>query len=97
MPVEQIHTWPGEDPLEWFLLSTAGGLSKRLVKRIVGWYETPWLIEEVLKVLQSGARIQDRRLRTAAALGKCLAFENVEARFRLSQTAAIRRNFVLLT
>ncbi len=37
--VEQIHTRPGEDSLEWFLLSTAGRLSKRWAKRIVGWYE----------------------------------------------------------
>ncbi len=77
--VEQLDTRPGEDPLEWFLLSTAGGLSKRWAKRIVGWYEARWAVEEFFKVLKSGARIQDRRLRTAAALRKCLAFDAVTA------------------
>ena len=47
--VEQIDTRPGEDPLEWFLLSTAGGLSKRWAKRIVGWYEARWSIEELFR------------------------------------------------
>ena len=77
--VEQTHAQPGEDALEWLLLSTAGGLSQRWAKRIVGWHEARWSIEEFFKVLQSGVRIGDRRLRTAGALCKCLAFDAVTA------------------
>ncbi len=47
--VEQTNAEPGEDPLEWFLLSTAGALSKGWAKRIVRWYEARWGIEEFFR------------------------------------------------
>ena len=89
--VEQTDAQPGEDPLEWLLLSTAGALSKRWAKRIVGWYEARWSIEEFFKVLKSGARIEDRRLRTAAALSKCLVFDAVTA-WQVSSLARYARD-----
>ena len=77
--VEQTNAQPREQPLEWFLLSTAGALSKRWAKRIVRWYEGRWGIEEFFKVLKSHTHIEDRSLSTAPTLSQRLAFDAVTA------------------
>ena len=77
--VRQTNAEPGEKPLEWWLTSTVGGPSESWARRIVGWYEARWGIEEFFRVLKSGMRIEDRRLRTADALKKCLVFDAVTA------------------
>ena len=45
----------------------------------MGWYERRWGIEEYFRLLKSGTRIVDRRLRDAQALGKCLTFDAITA------------------
>ncbi|MDE0103396.1 MAG: transposase [Bryobacterales bacterium] len=77
--VVQTNARKGARPLEWLLLSTVGGPSRYRAQRIVRWYEARWSIEEFFEVLKSHARIEDRRLRTAEALGKCLAFDAITA------------------
>ena len=77
--VRQTNHGRGEEPLEWLLLSTLGGPGKRWAQQIVRWYEARWGIEEFFRVLKRGARIEDRRLRTAQALQKCLAFDAITA------------------
>ena len=77
--VAQTNARKGARPLEWLLLSTVGGPSKLWAQRIVRWYEARWSIEEFFKVLKSHARIEDRRLRTAEALAKCLVFDAITA------------------
>ena len=70
---------PGEEPLEWLLVSSEGGASAEWAERIVGWYEARWSIEEFFRLLKSGTRIEDRRLQTATALQKCLVFDAITA------------------
>ena len=70
---------PGETPLEWLLVSTEGEPTAAWAERIVGWYETRWRIEEFFRLLKSGTRIQDRRLRRAEALEKCLVLDAITA------------------
>ena len=45
----------------------------------MGWYEARWGIEEYFRLLKTGTRIEDRRLREADALVKCLAFDAITA------------------
>ena len=79
--VRVLETAPpaGQPPLEWLLLSSEGGRTAEWAERIVGWYEARWGIEEYFRVLKSGTRIEDRRLREADALIKCLAFDAISA------------------
>ncbi len=70
---------PGEEPLEWLLVSSEGAASAEWAERIVRWYEARWSIEEFFRLLKSGTRIEDRRLHTATALEKCLAFDAITA------------------
>ena len=69
----------GEQALEWLLLSSEGERSAEWAERIVSWYERRWGIEEYFRLLKSGTRIEDRRLRDAEALGKCLVFDAITA------------------
>ena len=69
----------GEAGLEWLLLSSEGERTVQWAERIVGWYERRWAIEEYFRLLKMGTRIEDRRLRDAAALGKCLVFDAITA------------------
>ena len=69
----------GEPALEWLLLSSEGERTAQWAERIVGWYEQRWAIEEYFRLLKMGTRIEDRRLRDAAALGKCLVFDAITA------------------
>ena len=77
--VRQTNAEPGEKPLDWLLTSTVGGPTESWARRIVGWYEARWGIEEFFRVLKSGMHIEDRKLRTADALKKCLVFDAVTA------------------
>ncbi len=70
---------PGEEGLEWLLLSSEGAATAQWAERIVSWYERRWGIEEYFRLLKTGTRIEDRRLRDAEALGKCLVFDVITA------------------
>ncbi len=79
--VRVLETDPpaGEAELEWLLVSSEGGQTAEWAERIVGWYEARWSIEEYFRVLKSGAHSEERQLRDAAALGKCLVFDAITA------------------
>ena len=70
---------PGEKGLEWLLLSSDGEATARDALLTVRRYERRWLIEQYFRVLKSGTRLLARRLREAASLESCLAFEAVHA------------------
>ena len=70
---------PGQEALEWLLVSSEGGATAEWAERIVGWYEKRWGIEEYFRQLKTGTRIEDRRLRKVDALVKCLAFDTITA------------------
>ena len=70
---------PGEEALDWLLLSSEGQRTAQWAERLASWYERRWSIEEYFRLLKSGTRIEDRRLRSAAALCKCLAFDAITA------------------
>lgn len=69
----------GEEGLEWLLLSSEGERTAQWAEQIVSWYERRWGIEEYFRLLKTGTRIEDRRLRDAEALGKCLVFDAITA------------------
>ncbi len=70
---------PGEEALDWLLLSSEGQRTAQWAERLASWYERRWSIEEYFRLLKSGTRIEDRRLHSASALCKCLAFDAITA------------------
>lgn len=69
---EPIPT-PGVEPLEWIVLTSVPVLSVDDAWERVRWYRCRWLIEEFHTVLNSGCRLEDRRMHTVTALHNLLA------------------------
>lgn len=66
-------------PLEWMLLTTVAVETFPQALERLQWYTRRWGIEVYHRVLKSGCRIEDRRLRTADSLERCLAIDLVVA------------------
>ena len=70
---------PDDDQYEWMLVSSEGRPEAAHARRLVGYYETRWCIEEFFRLLKSGLRIEDRRLQTFDSLTKAMVFDAVTA------------------
>jgi hypothetical protein len=68
-----------KEPLEWMLLTTINISAEFPIERIVGWYTQRWCIETYHKTLKSGCKIEDRQLRNADRIEKCLAIDLIVA------------------
>jgi hypothetical protein len=66
--VREIATPPGEEPVEWRLITTDPIETVDQVLRIVEWYRTRWLIEEFFKALKTGCAYEKRQLESLATL-----------------------------
>ena len=69
----------GQEALEWLLVSSEGGPTAGWAERIVGWYEQSWGSAECFRLLQTGTRIEDRRLREVDALVNGQVFDAITA------------------
>jgi hypothetical protein len=69
----------GQEPIEWFLLTTVEIDSVDRAMTCVRWYGFRWRIEDWHKVLQSGCRVEDAAHRTAERLQRVMAIHLVVA------------------
>jgi hypothetical protein len=72
--VHEIDVRPGEDPVEWYLLTTELIDTVEQVLRVVDIYRARWLIEEFNKGLQTGCNYEKLQLETPDRLWSMLAF-----------------------
>lgn len=71
--VREMATPPGEEPVEWRLITTDPVDTVDQVLRIVDWYRTRWMIEEFFKALKTGCAYEKRQLESLATLLVALA------------------------
>ena len=64
---------PQRQPLEWKLITNLAVRSKAEAIEKIDWYAMRWKIETFHKILKSGCRAEDSRLRTADRLANLLA------------------------
>ena len=64
---------PGEEPIEWLLLTSLPIDTLEDVRRVIQYYCTRWMIEVFFRVLKSGCRVEERRFETLDRLLPCLA------------------------
>jgi hypothetical protein len=76
---QEVGAPRGVAPLEWMLLTTVPVETLAQALERLQWYTRRWGIEVYHRVLKSGCRIEDRRLRTADSLESCLAIDLVVA------------------
>ena len=75
MRVLEIRPPPGTEPISWMLLTSLPVLTVEPALEELQWYAIRWQIELFHKVLKSGCRPEDRQLKTAERLERCLFFD----------------------
>lgn len=63
----------GEKPIDWMLLTNEPVTTCDDALRVVGWYETRWVIEEYHKAMKTGCRIEDMQFTAVERLQPAIA------------------------
>ena len=71
--VQERDAPPQRQPLEWKLITNLAVRSKADAIEKINWYAMRWKIETFHKILKSGCRAEDSRLRTADRLTNLIA------------------------
>ncbi len=77
--VREIAPPDGEDPVQWFLLTTVTVKTAQEAADIVGFYLQRWRIKDFFRVLKSGCRVEFLLFRTADRLQRAIAINAVIA------------------
>ena len=77
--VREVAPPEGEDPVQWFLLTTVAVGSAEDAAEIVGHYLQRWRVEDFFRVLKSGCRVEFLLFRTADRLQRAVAINAVIA------------------
>ena len=88
--VRQTGSPPGEEPLQWRLISTLPLSSPGQAMQWVQWYAYRWRIERLHYVLKSGCRLEDLQLRSVEALRKATILYSLCA-FKILQPLYLSR------
>lgn len=72
--VREVDVPPGEQAVEWYLLTGEPIVTVEQVERVVDIYRARWLIEEFNKALQTGCQYEKLQMETADRLWSMLAF-----------------------
>lgn len=75
----EISPPPGATPICWLLLTSVPVHNFAEAVQRLGWYAQRWKVEVFFDVLENGCRVEDRRLRTAQRLQRCLALYAIVA------------------
>jgi hypothetical protein len=81
----------GEEPLEWFLLSSEPAADFAAAERVIRWYECRPMVEEFHKALKTGMRIEALQFRSEAAQEPAIALLSVVALTLLQLRELARR------
>jgi hypothetical protein len=76
---QEQATPPGEQAIDWWLLTTLPVLNLEDAQRCIQWYSFRWLIERYHFVLKSGCRIERLQLENAKRIERALALYSIVA------------------
>jgi hypothetical protein len=71
--VSEVNPPPGDEPLEWLLLTSLPIDSVEQARQIVQYYCVRWMIEVFFRVLKTGCRVEERLFEYMDRLLTCLA------------------------
>jgi hypothetical protein len=71
--VSEVNPPPGDEPVEWLLLTSLPIDSLEQVRQIIQYYCVRWMIEIFFRVLKSGCRVEERLFEYMDRLLTCLA------------------------
>jgi hypothetical protein len=71
--VVEIDAPAGDEPVEWYLLTSEPIATQHHVARIIDHYRGRWIIEEMFKALKTGCAFETRQLESERSLHNLLA------------------------
>jgi hypothetical protein len=93
LPMWVVRVWEphppkGAEPIEWFLLTNEPVTSLADADRVIGWYQTRWVIEELHKAMKTGCKVEDLQFTEPKRLEPMIAVLSVVATTLLNLRAA---------
>jgi hypothetical protein len=93
LPMWVVRVWEphppkGAEAIEWFLLTHEPVLTLADALRVIGWYQTRWVIEEFHKALKTGCRVETLQFTDIARLEPMIALLSTVATTLLNLRAA---------
>jgi len=61
------------EPIRWSFITNLPVKSKKDIKQVLDWYKQRWKIETYFKVLKSGLKVEESKLRTADRLSRLIS------------------------
>jgi hypothetical protein len=86
--VWEPHPPKGAEPIEWFLLTNEPVNSLADADRVIGWYQTRWVVEEYHKAMKTGCQIEELQFTDTARLEPMIALLSTIATTLLNLRAA---------
>lgn len=79
LPLWAVRVWEeqtpvGEEPLEWFLLTSVSTTTLEQAWERAAWYECRWVVEDYHQCLKTGCRLEERQVQSADRLRRLLGF-----------------------
>ncbi len=81
----------GEDPIEWVLWTNQPALTLEDALRVIGWYETRWVIEEFHKAMKTGCGVESLQFTATGRLEPMIGILSAVATTLLNLRTASRR------
>ena len=93
LPMWVVRVWEpqppkGVEPIEWFLLTNEPVTSLADADRVIGWYQTRWVIEEFHKAIKTGCRVEGLQFTATKRLEPMIALLSTVATTLLNLRAA---------
>lgn len=93
LPLWVVRVWEphppkGAEPIEWFLLTNEPVASLADADRVIGWYQTRWVIEEFHKAMKTGCQMERLQFTDCARLEPMIALLSTVATTLLNLRAA---------
>lgn len=70
--VREVQPPPGEDPIEWLLLTNLSASTFAGACSVVEYYVCRWQIEVLFRVLKTACKVEERQLETTERLKPCV-------------------------
>ncbi len=67
------------EPIRWNFITNLPVKSKKHIKKVLDWYKQRWKIETYFKVLKSGLKVEESKLRTADRLSRLISMSCILA------------------
>jgi len=95
LPMWVVRVWEPHPPrdaerVEWFLLTNEPVESLADAMRVIGWYETRWVVEELHKAMKTGCRIETLQFTKTSRLEPMIGVLSTVAVTLLNLRAASR-------